>query len=119
MYGLAQYLRFDSTAFLRDKMLSVTSCGPLKDFETKQVTGSKVVVVITRDETPYKPKADGSQVTNLYEKITVKLPGKMGLNIPIGAVVELVNPVGTVYGEFRNQLSITVDDIKVVGAAKG
>jgi len=43
----------------------------------------------------------------------------MGLNIPIGAVVELVNPVGTVYGEFRNQLSITVDDIKVVGAAKG
>ena len=119
MYGLAQYLRFDSTAFLRDKMLSVTSCSPLKDFETKQVTGSKVVVVITRDETPYKPKADGSQVTNLYEKITVKLPGKMGLNIPIGAVVELVNPVGTVYGEFRNQLSITVDDIKVVGAAKG
>lgn len=119
MFGLAQYLRFDCTAFLKDKVLSVTTCSPLKDFETKQVTGTKVITVITEDKTPYKPKADGTVVSNLYEKITVKLPGKMGLNIPIGAVVELVNPVGTVYGEFRNQLSITVDDIKVVGAAKG
>ena len=119
MYGLAQYLRFDSTAFLKDKVLSVTSCGPLKDYETKQVTGTKVITVITEDKTPYKPKADGTAICNRYEKITVKVPGKMGLNIPIGAVVELVNPVGTVYGEFRNQLSITVDDIKVVGAAKG
>ena len=100
-------------------MLSATSCGPLKDFETKQVTGSKVVVVITKDETHYKPKADGTAITNLFEKITVKLPGKMGLNIPVGSVVELINPTGTVYGEYRNQLSITADDIKVIGAAKG
>ena len=119
MYGLAQYLRFDSTAFLKDKVLSATSCGPLKDFETKRVTGSKVVVVITKDETHYKPKADGTAITNLFEKITVKLPGKMGLNIPVGSVVELINPTGTVYGEYRNQLSITADDIKVIGAAKG
>ena len=103
MFGLAQYLRFDCTAFLTDKVLSATSCGPLKDFETKQVTGSKVVVVITKDETHYKPKADGTAITNLFEKITVKLPGKMGLTVPVGAVVELVNPVGTVYGEYRRR----------------
>ena len=119
MYGLAQYLRFDSTAFLKDKVLSVTTCGPLQDYETKQVTGTKVVVVVTKDETPYKPKADGTVITNLFEKITVKLPGKMGLTVPVGAAVELINPTGTVYGEYRNQLSITADDIKVIGAAKG
>ena len=119
MFGLAQYLRFDCTAFLTDKVLSVTTCGPLQDYETKQVTGTKVVVVITKDGTPYKPKADGTVVSNLYEKITVKLPGKMGLTVPIGSVVELINATGTVYGEYRNQLSITADDIKVIGAAKG
>ena len=119
MFGLAQYLRFDCAAFLKDKVLSVTTCGPLQDYETKQVTGTKVVVVVTKDETPYKPKADGTVVSNLYEKITVKLPGKMGLTVPVGSVVELINATGTVYGEYRNQLSITADDIKVIGAAKG
>ena len=119
MFGLAQYLRFDCTAFLKDKVLSVTTCGPLQDYETKQVTGTKVVVVVTKDDTPYKPKADGTVVSNLYDKITVKLPGKMGLTVPVGSVVEMINATGTVYGEYRNQLSITADDIKVIGAAKG
>ena len=107
-------------AMLRSaKVLSVASCGPLQDFTTKQVTGTKVTTVIIEDNTPYKPKADGSTISNLYEKIVVKVPGKMGLTIPVGSVVELINPVGTVYGEYRNQLSITADDIKVIGAAKG
>lgn len=119
MYGLTQHLHFDCAAFLTGKVLSVASCGPLQDFATKQVTGSKVTTVITEDNTPYKPKADGSTISNLYEKIVVKVPGKMGLTIPVGSVVELINPVGTVYGEYRNQLSITADDIKIIGAAKG
>ena len=72
MYGLAQYLRFDCGAFLRDKVLTVTSCGPLKDYETKQVTGTKVITVITEDKTPYKPKADGTAICNRYEKISCR-----------------------------------------------
>lgn len=119
MYGLIQHLHFDCASFLRDKVLSVASCGPLQDFTTKQVTGTKVTTVIIEDNTPYKPKADGSTISNLYEKIVVKVPGKMALNIPVGSIVELINPVGTVYGEYRNRLSITVDDIKVIGAPKG
>lgn len=119
MYGLQQYLEFNCAEFLRGKVLSVTSCGPLQDYNTKQVTGTKVTTVITEDGTPYKPKTDGSAISNLYEKIAVKVPGKMGLNIPVGSNVELINPVGTVYGEYRNRLSITADDIKVIGAPKG
>lgn len=119
MNGLLPYLVFDCAAFLSGKVLSVTLCGPLQDYNTKQVTGTKVTTVIIEDNTPYKPKANGTKVTNLYEKITVKLPGKMNLDIPVGSVVELVNPVGTVYGEYRNRLSITAEDIKIVSAPKG
>ena len=43
---------------------------------------------------------------------------KLGLNIPIGSSIELINPVGVVYGEYHNRLSLTADDVKVIAAAK-
>lgn len=56
-------------------------------------------------------------MSNLILQSTVKIPGKT-LNIAPGTVVELVNPVGTVYGDYRNQLSIRAEDVKVIQPAK-
>lgn len=117
MQGLIQYLRFDWKAFFAAKTLSIVSCGPLTDYNTKQVIGSKITAVIIRDDTPYKPKSDGTKISNLYEKIVVKVPNKT-VNLTPGTVVEIVNPVATVYGEYRNQLSITAEDVHEVPDGK-
>ena len=53
-------------------------------------------------------------MNNLYEKLTVKIPAKLN-NLPMNAEVRLVNPEAIVYGEYRNQLSITAENIEVVG----
>ena len=36
------------------------------------------------------------------------------LNVAPGTVVELVNPTAVVYGEYRNQLSVTAEDVHIV-----
>lgn len=38
----------------------------------------------------------------------------MDLDLPIGSVVRIVNPVATVYGEYRNQLSVKADDVVAI-----
>ena len=73
--------------------------------------GNKVDVVIAEDNTAYDTK-DGENVTNQYEKLSFKI--KKDVKVPMNARVIPVNPVAVVYGEYRNQLSVTADDIKVV-----
>ena len=106
MKGLSQFLHFDGIKFFDGKSLTVVSCAPLTDYNTKQV----ITVVITQDDTTYKVKPDGTTINNLYEKVTIKVPGK-SLSLAPGTVVKLVNPTGTVYGEYRDKLSVTVEDI--------
>jgi len=116
MYKLPQFLFFDCLAFLLGKTLQVVSCGPLVDYETKSKIGTKVGVVITSDETEYKVR-DGETVSNVFEKFNVKVVGKE-LTLTPGTVVNLVNPRGVVYGEYRNNLSVTADDIQPVQSKK-
>lgn len=118
MKHLNQFVSFACQSFLEDKTLTVTSCMSWLDYNTKAHMGSKLNVVITEDRTTYRQK-DGESVSNLFEKFTVKVP--KDLSIPAGSVVSLVNPVGTVYGEYRNQLSVTAEDVQIVpssGASK-
>ena len=84
---LGQYNRFDLAGFLADKTLAFTGASVWKDYATQQVMGTKAELTITKDDTPYKVK-DGESVTNLYNKLTVKVPGKVDLQI--GAEVEIV-----------------------------
>ena len=72
--------------------------------------------MIAEDHTVY-PTKDGETITNKYASMSVKVR-KMDLTVPVGAIIELVNPVGVVYGEFHSQLSVTADDIKVVSTPK-
>lgn len=112
MKYLNQFLKFDSSAFFARKILVANACTKWIANDTKAVLGTKVAVVVARDETEYKKK-DGEDASNLYEKFNVKIP--KSISVPIGAKVELVNPVGTIWGDYRNQLSVTADDIKILG----
>ena len=118
MQGLYEFMNFDLKSFLAGKVLQAVSCGPLTDYQTKEVIGTRVGAVITEDNTAYRPTKSGAQVSNLYERMSVKVRGK-NLTIAPGQVVELVAPVGVVYGERNNQLSITAEDVRVVQPQSG
>ena len=114
MKVLIAFLRFMLDEFLRGKELTVTGCGPWVDFDTHEEKGTKVEVAITKDATVYPPTKDGRVVTNLFEKFSIKVPKV--ISVPVGSVVEIVNGTATVYGEYRNQLSVKAEDIKVIQA---
>ena len=118
MQGLYEFMNFDLKAFLAGKVLQAVSCGPLTDYQTKEVIGTRVGAVITEDNTVYRPTKSGAQISNLYERLNIKVRGK-DLSITPGSVVELVNPVGVVYGERNNQLSISADDVRIVQPQAG
>ena len=86
---------------------------PWQDYDTKALLGTKVETVITVDNTPYQPGADGTVQTNLFEKVTFKV-AKNDVNVKVGDFVKPVNAVATIYGEFQNQLSVKADDVVVV-----
>lgn len=114
MKSLNAFLKFMLDQFLNGKELTVTSCGPWADFDTHEERGTKVEVAITKDMTDYPPAKDGRVVSNLFEKFTIKVP--KAVSIPVGAVVTIVNGTATVYGDFRNQLSVRAEDVKIVQA---
>lgn len=110
---LARFQYFDIESFLEKKKLMTVGVTEWRDFETQNVLGTKVEVVIVEDKTDYGT-TDGNIVNNLYEKLSVKIPAKLN-NVPMNAIVKLHNPLATIYGEYRNALSITADNIEIVG----
>lgn len=110
MKHLTQFQKFDMDEFLKGKQLLVTAVGENVDFETKQHLGTKVEVVIVKDETTYKQK-NGEQKTNLFEKFNIKLT--KDINVPVNAYVYPVDVVAKVYGTYNDQLSVTAGDLKI------
>lgn len=110
--GLREFTGFDTDRFFNGKRFTVTGCTPWKDYTSGQLLGTKVEVAITEDKTPYKPGKDGTPVSNLFEKLAFKV--NKNINFPIGAAVVPVGAVATIYGEYQNQLSIRVTDIRAV-----
>ncbi|MFR3348547.1 MAG: hypothetical protein ACLTSC_04235 [Mediterraneibacter faecis] len=82
------------------------------DYKTKNQLGTKIEVVIITDKTDYGCE-DGEEVSNIYEKLVFKVAKE--IDVPMGAEVKPVSPICTVYGEFRNQLSIVCNDIEIIG----
>ena len=108
---LNQFLKFDYARFHHGKILQVIGIAEWKEYKTEKHLGTKIEAVITKDATEYTQK-EGEKVSNLYEKLIFKCP--KDITVPINAIIEPINPVATVYGDFRNQLSIVVDDIRVI-----
>ena len=112
MKKLGQFLRFDWDSFAEGKLFRVKSLKPWLDFEDKEkVLGVSVEVVIVEDRTLYDHKP-GEDVSNLYEPISFKVR-KPSVAVSIGDLVVPVGAKATVYGEFRNKLSVKADDIMV------
>ena len=110
---LSRFQYFDIEGFLEKKKLMTIGVQEWKDFDTQKVLGTKIEVVITVDKTDYGTTG-GEIVSNLYEKLTIKIPAKLS-NVPMNAEVRLIEPEAVVYGEYRNALSITADNIEIVG----
>lgn len=111
MKFLSQFQEFDFERFAKDKGFMVVGCSPWKEQETNAVLGTKVDTVIYADNTEYK-RTEGDTSTNKFEKLSFKV-AKAGLNIPVDSIVKPVNPVATIWGEFRNQLSVKCTDMQV------
>lgn len=111
---LSHFQYFDIEGFLEKKKLMTIGVQEWKDFDTQKVLGTKIELVIIVDKTDYGTTTGDEVVSNLYEKLTVKIPAKL-TNVPINAEVKLINPEAVVYGEYRNNLSITADNIEIVG----
>jgi hypothetical protein len=112
MKRLSVYTYFDIEGFLERITLMLIGIRDWLDYDTQKVLGMKAETVIIEDNNDYG-SSNGEVVNNLFEKLIVKIPKKLD-NIPLKSKVRLVNPEAVVYGEFRNQLSITADDIEVI-----
>ncbi len=110
MKGLNQFVAFDWDRFAEGKVFVVTNVSEYTDYETKNHLGTKVEAVIAVDRTPYAFK-DGKQFSNLYEKITFKVA--KDVKVPLESRVKPKGVTATIYGEYRNLLSVKCQDIAV------
>ena len=108
--GLKQFVpAFEAERFFDKKQLQVTACSAWHDYESKALMGTKVEVVIIVDNTEYQPTKKGDAISNVFEKLTVKVPKAVSLTV--GTSVKLVNPKAVIYGQYQNELSVTCEDI--------
>lgn len=113
MKNLSQFVNFDWDSFAAGKDFQVTGVKPWKDYENQEkILGTAIEVFIAQDLTHYITR-DGIKVSNRGEKLSIKVPIS-NLEVDLDDYVVPVNPVATVYGEYRNQLSVRADDVKVI-----
>lgn len=112
MKKINMFLKFDFDAFASGKQFVSTGTSPWTNRDTGELLGTKVEAVIYKDKTDYGVAKNGEKVTNLFEKVTFKVPHEV--SIPVGVEIIPIDAVATVYGEYRNQLSITAKDVQVV-----
>lgn len=111
--NLSQYVSFDLEGFLSGKELELTNIVPWIDFQSKEPLGIKAELTIIKDDTEYKPNAQGVITSNKYCKLDIKI--KDELTLPIGSLVKVENVTkASVYGDFRNQLSVEAQRIVLV-----
>ena len=112
MKKLNLFTRFDFEAFANGKKFMLIAQKPWTDYNSGEVLGTKFELVITQDKTDYGTQPDGERVSNLYEKFTVKVA--KNITMPLNVEVALTNPTANVYGDYRNNLSVVADGLKVI-----
>ena len=118
---LNKFQKFDLGAFLKGKKLEVANIAEHKKYVDGQpgdVDGVSIKVAIVSDPTDYGQPG----VSNLYQMFTVRINGArlddvVGMMKP-GDSVQLVQYVkASIYGQFRDQLSVqvsSINDLKVL-----
>lgn len=115
MKYLNQFVTFDWERFNQGKQYVATGVSEYTDFDTGNHLGTKVEAVIVSDKTSYKQK-DGSMGNNRFEKISFKC--SKDVNVPLDSIIEPKGVVATVYGDYRNMLSIKCEDIIILDSPK-
>lgn len=115
MNHLKQFQFFDFERFSEKKAFLVTGRRVWKDKDTGATLGTCVDTVIIKDETPYEQK-DGEYKTNRFKELTFKV--RKNISIPENTYVKPINAVATIWGDYRNQLSVKCDDIQILQQAK-
>lgn len=112
MKGLKQFLEFDLDGFLKDKEITFINSKPYYNYidgqVSDQVVGMKLECVITKDNTIY----NNDEITNEYEKITIKVPRVDKINLKRGAKLK-VEGVGKVWGDYSQNLTVEATNIMV------
>jgi len=116
--SLGTYTYFSLEDFLAKKRLVFVKASQWGEGEVNnlKIEGSKIAVLIVLDETKY-PKDD---ISNFGEQLIIKIrgvaPSAFAKLRPLDTVVEITDIERcTVYGDFKNQLSV-IAAIKVVEA---
>ncbi len=109
MKKLNMFTTFDWNSFAKGKRFVSIGKSEWKNFDTGEHLGTKIEAVIAKDDTDYGNQ-NGEVVTNLYEKLTFKVP--QDIDVPLNVEIHPKNVVATVYGDYRNQLSCTAESIE-------
>lgn len=111
--GLKQFQKFDLDEFLKDKEITFISSKAYYNYvdgqASDEVAGMKLECVITKDNTVY----NNNEITNEYEKITIKVPRAEKINLKRGAKLE-IEGVGKVWGEYSQNLTVEATNIMVL-----
>lgn len=116
MKRLTDFLIFHLEEFTKDKTLRVTDIKTwYEDKERQKPIGDSIEVGCARDKTLHINAKTGEELreVNLFEKFSIKVPYGH-TPVKIGDYVEIVEGKGTVYGEYRNQLSVKAKDVRVI-----
>ncbi len=112
MKKLNKFISFDWEAFSKGKTFMVTECRPWLDYDSKKVLGTKVGFIIIEDKTDYDVSEGEATVSNVWEKGVIKI--RKEINIPEKSTIQAKGVIASVYGEYRNQLSIEAEEIAVI-----
>ncbi|KXU01360.1 hypothetical protein SCODD09_01383 [Streptococcus constellatus] len=109
---LNSFTKFDAEAFLTNKSIIAISDEEWKEKDGDQyiVRGRKVKCLIFSDNTDYGKGAEDRDL-NAGEQLVIKVPQTTLAPYQKGNRISLINPSGTVYGEFRNQLSLKAEKV--------
>lgn len=110
---LGMFLTFDGEKFFKEKKLMGMMAESLLD-ENQNPIGAKYTIIVWEDRTNY----GDPRVSNVGDTYKVKVIGKpvKAINQPIQ--IKLIDPSGVVYGDYRNQLSVSAKDIIFVSEGK-
>lgn len=108
MKKLNLFNRMMMDEFLEGKVLMAMRSEEAVDFNTKDIIGAKYTILIWQDHSPYYEEDD---ISNAGETFFVKVIGAKPKAITQPTLVELIDPSGSIYGEFRNQLSVKAKDV--------
>ncbi len=117
MKNIKDFVKFDNELFFKDKLLFLNNVSDLFAYEngikTDKIIGKKLHIVIINDETIYKT----DNITNEFNDFNIKFIDNQELILNLKSTFKLVgNFKSTVYGNYQNELSITIknDNIQVI-----